>query len=839
MSIQWVQTAPKNCPNQMLAHGTMAPSPDLTEASLMIHFLRRALAGGLLALTLTSAVSPPVYTPRMLDIYYAYPGNDLGLTFRDGRPTLRLWAPTATQVKVNFRSGESYPMQRGSHGVWILQGQPDWKGAFYRFEVTRPPMNGGPSEIVETTDPYSLSLATNSSWSQISDLSDPALKPPGWDDLRPVTHAPEDMVLYELHLRDFSIADPSVPLAHRGTYLAFTHPESHGMKHLKALATAGVTHVHLLPVFDIATINEDRSQQINPQIPEGLPPDSPQQQELVGLARQEDGYNWGYDPYHYGVPEGSYATDPEGPTRVYEFRQMVQALHGAGLQVVMDVVYNHTHAAGNSDRSVLDKIVPGYYYRYKDGKVEQTSCCPDTASERAMMEKLMVDTLVRWAREYKVSGFRFDLMGHHTTTNLKKVRTALDQLTLEKDGIDGKGIYLYGEGWSFGSLQATEPKLAMNQGNAFGMGIGTFNDRLRDSARGGNFSHDTKADQGFITGLYTDPSLSPAAIETPTDLAAQKKKLLAESDALRIGLAGNLRDYELVNAEGKKVKGGEIRYRGNPGAGYTAQPRENILYVSAHDNYILWDQIQAKAPWQTPKRGTATPEERLRMQMLGFGLVLMGQGVPFLHAGDELLRSKSGDGDSYDSGDWWNAIDWTGATQAWGKGLPPAWRNQQDWDFWRPRLADPALKTTPELRHQALAQVLRLLQVRQSTPLLRLKSAEDIHKRLRFANTGPQQIPGLIAFEIRDDVPGQPNLDAQRKAIHVWINAAPQPAKLPLLHGPLQLHPTLQQTVTLPGGQVIPPLETNVTERYALPGVNASAVIPGRSILVYDEPEKS
>lgn len=727
----------------------------------------------------------------ILDNLLAYDG-ELGLSFKGKTPVFKLWAPTATQVKLlrfDPQAGKllaSLPMRYSSQGVWELAGQPAWYGGYYLYEVSVYSPIVGSVVVNRVTDPYSVSLAANSTHSQIISLDDVSLKPPAWDSLlrrqKVQKDAPEDMVIYEMHLRDFSVTDQSVPAKDRGRYGAFSHPESQGMRHLRGLAQSGLSHVHLLPVFDIATVEELPARQAIPKIPTA-PPDSSAQQAAIGAVRAQDAFNWGYDPYHYGAPEGSYSSEPQGSRRILEFRQMVSGLAQSGLGTIMDVVYNHTHTWGQQPRSVFDKIVPGYYYRLdSQGQIQQSTCCPDTASEHRMMENLMIQTLVRWARDYKITGFRFDLMGHHTTANLRKVRTALDALTLTKDGIDGKKIYLYGEGWKFGSLDARLPDQTMTQALSAGMGVGTFNDRLRDSARGGNFNHATRSDQGWLSGLYTDPNHSPANTDTPADAAGQQAQLLNYTDNIRLGMAGNLKNFPLPGPDGKTIKGSELKYRGGPGAGYTSDPQENINYVSAHDNYSLWDQIAAKAPYhlQGRKSETATPQERREMQMLGIASVLLGQGVPFLDSGIEILRSKSGDGDSYDSGDYFNALDWTYTNNGWGKGLPAAWRNEKEWDFWRPRLTDPNfMARQPEIQ-AALSQTQALLQIRRATPLLRLRSEAEILKRVSFL---PSEHPGLIAMQINDD---GANLDPERKAVLVLLNPAPRLVEF--------THPSLQQS---------------------------------------------
>ncbi|MFB1483468.1 pullulanase-type alpha-1,6-glucosidase [Corallococcus sp. RDP092CA] len=680
-----------------------------------------------------------------LDDLDTYTGP-LGATFENGIPTLRLWAPTARSVSLLlFADGSPasattrVPMTAGAQGVWSVTGDASWKDRYFLYEVEVYARKEGQVVTNRVTDPYSVALSVNSELSQLVDLADPALAPQGWSTLaKPALEAPEDIVLYELHARDFSIHDTTVPEDERGTFKAFTR-DSDGMKHLTRLAKAGLTHVHLLPVFDIATINEDRAQQQHPQGDlVSLPPDSDQQQAAVGAVADLDGFNWGYDPYHYTVPEGSYSTHPQGATRTVEFREMVQSLNQHGLRVVMDVVYNHTNASGQDARSVLDRIVPGYYHRLSDdGNVETSTCCQNTASENAMMEKLLIDSVVTWARAYKVDGFRFDLMGHHLKSNMVKLRATLDALTLEKDGVDGKAIYVYGEGWDFGEVAGDARGINATQLNLAGTGIGSFNDRLRDGARGGGpFSG--LQEQGFITGLLSDPNGTAQGSE-----AEQKDKLLRYSDWIRVGLTGNLKDYPLVDRTGATVTGEGVDYNGAR-AGYTLDPQEVITYVSAHDNETLFDAVQLKARRDLPMA------ERVRMQNLGISLVALGQGIPFFHAGDELLRSKSLDRNSFNSGDWFNQVDWTYQSNNWGVGLPPATENAGNWPLFGPLLADPALKPTPADILRARDHFEEMLTIRKSSRLFRLRTGDEVKQLVRFENTGPEQIPGLIVMAMQD-----------------------------------------------------------------------------------------
>ncbi|WPB78414.1 pullulanase-type alpha-1,6-glucosidase [Archangium violaceum] len=726
-----------------------------------------------------------VQMPGVLDTLYTYNGP-LGSTWSDGVPTLRLWAPTARSVRLHvFDSADAATASHvadlshdANTGVWSITGAADWKDKFYLYEVEV--FVRSEKKVVKNlvTDPYSLSLAINSTRSQLVDLDDPALAPTGWGTLKkPLLNAPEDIVLYELHVRDFSINDSTVPAEKRGTFAAFAEKSSNGMKHLARLAGSGMTHVHLLPVFDIATINESRADQL---VPAGdlvsLPPDSQEQQAAVNAVRDADGFNWGYDPYHYTVPEGSYAVDPNGGARILEFRQMVKGLSETGLRVVMDVVYNHTNSSGQDSRSVLDRIVPGYYHRLnKDtGNVETSTCCQNTASEHAMFEKLMVDSLVTWAKYYKVDGFRFDLMGHHMKSNMVKVRAALDALTLEKDGVDGSKIYVYGEGWDFGEVVGGQRGVNATQLNMAGTGIGTFSDRLRDAVRGGGPFSGLR-EQGFASGLLHDPN---ATDQGTAD--AQRQKLLHYADQIRVGLAGNLRDFQHVNKAGATVKGSEVDYNGQP-AGYTMDPQEVITYVSAHDNETLFDAIQLKAA------PGASIEERVRMHNLALDLVLLAQGIPFIHAGDEMLRSKSLDRNSYNSGDWFNKLDFTYASNNWGVGLPPAGDNEGNWSIMGPLLANPVLKPSKEHIVSAVDHFNEMLRIRKSTAAFRQRTAADIQSKLRFHNEGPSQIPGLIVMELNDE-----QAEDGRTSVVVLFNASNEKQAFTLSSykdKKMQLHP--------------------------------------------------
>jgi pullulanase-type alpha-1,6-glucosidase len=697
-----------------------------------------------------------VQIPGVLDDVYGRRARDarLGPTWHHRRPRLAVWAPTAKDVHLLI-GDERLPMRRAADGVWSARGDRSWRNARYAYEVKvyAPRQDEVVTNIV--TDPYSLGLTLNSQRSILVDLDDPALAPARWNRLhKPPLRQFEDSTIYELHIRDFSITDDTVPAGDRGTFMAFTHPDSAGMRHLRDLAEHGMNTLHLLPTNDIATIEEDRAEQEEPQCDlRAFGPASTEQQACITAVADRDGFNWGYDPLHYTTPEGSYSTAPDGAARTREFREMVKGVNEAGLRLVMDVVYNHTPASGQDPKSVLDKIVPGYYQRLNPstGAVETSTCCQNTATEHVMMGKLMVDSVLTWAKQYKVDGFRFDLMGHQPKALMVALRSRLDRLTPGRDGVDGRRVYLYGEGWNFGEVADDARFVQATQRNMAGTDIGTFSDRLRDAVRGGGPFDDDPRIQGFATGLYTDANGD--AVNGSAD--EQRARLLHYQDLIKLGLAGNLRDYTFTDSAGNTVKGSQVDYNGQP-AGYAADPAETITYVDAHDNETLFDVLQYKLPQAT------SMDDRVRMNTIALATTALGQSPSFWHAGNDLLRSKSLDRNSFNSGDWFNRIDWTYHESTWGSGLPPAADNEAKWGFQRPLLEDPALDPGEADIRAAHARADELLRIRSSEPLLRLGSASAIQDQVSFPAGGP----GVIVMRV-DDSRGRPG-------VVVVFNATPQ-----------------------------------------------------------------
>ncbi|MFE9834411.1 pullulanase-type alpha-1,6-glucosidase [Streptomyces sp. NPDC005551] len=695
---------------------------------------QRAANGAVLAAT-------GVQLAGVLDDLYDATKAHLGPTFHRGRPTLAVWAPTAQSVRLEL-GGSTVAMKRDdATGVWSVTGKKSWKNQPYRYvvEVWAPTVRKVVTNKV--TDPYSVALTAGSARSLVVDLADRSLAPAGWSSLKKPKAVPlKDAQIQELHIRDFSVEDRTVKAADRGTYRAFTDRDGDGSKHLRELAAAGTSYVHLLPAFDIATIPERKTGRTSTGCDlASYAADSEKQQECVARTAAEDAYNWGYDPYHYTVPEGSYASDPDGTRRTVEFRDMVKSLNKDGLRVVMDVVYNHTAASGQADTSVLDRVVPGYYQRLlADGSVATSTCCAGTATENAMMGKLVVDSIVTWAREYKVDGFRFDLMGHHPKANILAVRKALDALTLRKDGVDGKKIVLYGEGWNFGEVADDARFVQATQKNMAGTGIATFSDRARDAVRGGGPFDEDPGVQGFASGLYTDPNSSTANGTS----AEQKARLLHYQDLIKVGLSGNLAAYRFTDSGGKDVKGSEVDYNGAP-AGYADAPGDALAYTDAHDNESLFDALTYKLPEGTPA------DSRARMQVLAMATAALSQGPSLSQAGSDLLRSKSLDRNSYDSGDWFNAVHWNCEDgNGFGRGLPPAADNKSKWPYAKPLLT--SVEVGCEQIEGTSAAYRDLLRIRTTEDAFRLGTAGRVQSELSFPLSGKDETPGVITMELGD-----------------------------------------------------------------------------------------
>jgi pullulanase/glycogen debranching enzyme len=673
-------------------------------------------------------------TPGALDDLYAAAANvnDLGVTVAGGSTRWKLWAPTAQKVLVFTypnATGDAEAVHEASFdaatGVWTANAASDLTGKTYKFAVEVVVRGVGLVRNL-VTDPYAVALTADGKRAGVISLSAANTKPAGWDASSPPAKvaATPDMSIYELHVRDFSANDASVSAANRGKYGAFTEPAANGMKHLKALADAGLTDVHLLPAFDFASVPEVGCTSPSPT---GGPADETQQA-AVGATASGDCFNWGYDPQHFNAPEGSYSSDANDLVkRVVEFRAMVKGLHDAGLRVGMDKVYNHTSTSGQRERSVLDRVVPGYYQRLNaDGNVETSTCCENTATEHLMMGKLMSDSVLLWAREYKISSFRFDLMGHQP-------RAAMEAIKARLKAELGRDVQLLGEGWNFGEVADGRRFVQASQLSLNGSGIGTFNDRLRDQVRGSSFGEGTGfvGNQGFVNGAFYDPNAHGGG--------KSRGDLMWASDVIKAGLAGSIRSYVLTTHWDATQR---LDALGGQTIGYVTDPGEVVNYVENHDNHTLFDLNAYRLPVTTSR------EDRARVQILAAALNTFAQGVAYFHAGIDTLRSKSGDRNSYDSGDWFNRIDWTYADNNFAVGAPPKGENQANYAVLKPLLSNSAIKPTATEIAWTRDAFRDLLKIRASTTLLRLRTADDIKARLRFHNTGSSQEPTVIAASI-------------------------------------------------------------------------------------------
>lgn len=754
-----------------------------------------------------------VQTGAVIDALYTQGNNDadevadLGASIitNNGKDNIsfKLWAPTAQQVEVvlfdenlTAKTSRLTLTEDVNTGVWSVTADAEKaaSGDFYQYQMTVYHPVSKKMETLITTDPYSLSLSINSKHSQIVDLDDEATQPPNWKNHSvPTVKNVEDNVFYETHIRDFSSNDGALSnKAYRGKYKAFGEKDSYGIKHLKSLKKAGLNNIHLLPTFDIATVNEQPNKAVSlhdtleevkakvcgiaPKIRvcidnfngfdkqltlksllESFDASGTQAQQVVSELRELDNYNWGYDPYHYTVPEGSYAVNPQGISRLVEFREMVQSIHDLGFRVIMDVVYNHTHQAGLEPNAVLDKIVPHYYHRLDPltAAVEQSTCCDNTATERVMMAKLMTDSLVTWARDYKIDGFRFDLMGHQPKIAMIKARDAVRKVDSD--------TYFYGEGWNFGEVANNSQFQQASQLELGGSEIGTYTDRLRDAVRGGG--NNTRDSQGVGNGLLTRPNDKQ---NQDTMLADYDLRM----DQLRIGLAGNLSNFPLYKSNGEPVLGKDIPYGDQP-TGYALDPADTINYVSKHDNQTLWDNSQYRLAFDV------STDDRVRMHLQSLAFTLFAQGIPFIHMGSEFMRSKSFLRDSYDYSDWFNRVDFSKQDNFYNAGLPPAAKDKDNWPLIKKVIAGHQGRDQVSAKHIGFSSQIfnDMLAMRMSSPLFRLTSERAIIDKVSFLNIKDKNNKkihqnGLLVMKL-DDSKGTP-VDENYQSIIVIFNTAEQ-----------------------------------------------------------------
>ena len=516
--------------------------------------------------------------------FTSYNGNDLGLTYTPQKSTFKIWAPTATKAQIKiYEDGlsgavlETLAMKKSINGTWIISLKNNLLGKYYTFNIE---YNG--AWLKDVPDPYAKAVGANGKRAMVLDLTD--TNPNGWyADRHPILKNKTDAIIYELHVRDASIAANS-GIKNKGKFIGLAEAGtknnegfSTGLDHIKQL---GVTHVHLLPVFDYNSIDETDT--------------------------SNTAYNWGYDPLNYNVPEGSYSTNAaSAAVRIKEFKQLVKTFHTNGLSVVMDVVYNHT---GLTENSNFNQLVPGYYYRKKtDGTFSDASGCGnETASEKFMMRKFMIESLCYWVKEYHIDGFRFDLMGIHDIETMNEISRALHKIN--------PSILLYGEGWTSGNSPLNENKRAVKNNVEKLDRIAVFSDDIRDAIKGSVFE---KTDRGFASG--------------------------------KTGLEESIKFGIVASCKHDQIKYRDVNYSKEP---YANEPWQTVTYAECHDNHSLWDRLLNSNP-------NASEGERVAMHKLSLSIVLTSQGISFLHAGSEFLRNKKGVENSYKSPDSINEIDWS------------------------------------------------------------------------------------------------------------------------------------------------------------------------------------
>ena len=738
-----------------------------------VSLIKTALKGELVAIAYSAEgemlSATRVQIAKALDDIYTsgdFDANEatLGLVYSKDIITASVWAPTAQSVKLQvFDNAKTListevMLLDTDTGIWSFSGDKAvYDRKFFRYQVSVYHPISQKVESIWSTDPYSVSLATNGLYSQFVNLNDDDLKPVDWDNhLSPTIAEIEDAVILEAHIRDFSITDSTTTAENRGKYLAFTETDSNAVQYLKSLADAGVTHFHMLPANDIATIKEGAGETVNIHntvaelcllsvsapvcgveddaatilsVLESYDPTSNDAKNLVEAMRGIDSFNWGYDPHHFNAPEGSYASNADGVTRIKEMREMNKALHDLGFRVVLDVVYNHTSASGLWDNAVFDKMVPGYYHRYNElsGDLEKSTCCDNTATEHVMMGKFVVDSLAQWAKQYKFDSFRFDIMGHMPKANILAAREAVQAIDPDN--------YFYGEGWNWGEV--VNGRLFENaiQETMAGTEVGTFNDRPRDAIR--------------------EAVLSVASPD------------LNKIDKIRRGLAGTLQNYQLQDFKGVIKRGRDF----SDGQAYALDPADIINYVSKHDNETLWDYLQYNLPT------AMLNDDRVRVHNLSASIGLLSQGIPFFQLGLDKMRSKSMDRNTYDAGDWYNAVDYSNQSNNWQAGTPIDNSNDDN-------LASiTILKTNSEVAVDksdidfSSAIFAEFLAIRSDSSLFRLTTEQDIIDRVGFHNTGANQNQGVIVMSIDDGlgagIDGSiqlTDLDANYDAIVVVIN---------------------------------------------------------------------
>lgn len=636
----------------------------------------------------------PEPSKTIRDHFPVYNGDDLGATYTKHQTSFKLWSPQAlaAQVLIFAEPVGGYPidilhMQAGAQGIWTFEWPGDHAGAYYTYRVKIES-----DWSLDVPDPYAKAVVVNGLRSTIINLQD--TNPEGWEHDRSPDFSehnrPDDAVIYELHVRDAS-ADKSSGISHKAKFLGLTETNTRNASGFSTgidyLAELGITHLHLLPINDFDTVDE--------------------------TVYDPEKYNWGYDPYNYFVPEGSYSLNPhDGVTRILECKKMVMALHNKGIRVVLDVVFNHT---SQIRKSIFNQLVPGYYYRLNpDGSFSDGSGCgTETATEHPMMRKFMIDCLKYWLHEYHVDGFRFDLMGLHDVETMQQIA---DELRAIKPD-----ILLYGEGWAGGHSILPADQRAVKDNVDKLHGIAVFSDDIRDALKGRVFFPD-------------QPGFAGGAIHL--------------EETIKAGIVASC-PHPQVNYTDSNL----------PGRPFAQSPVQVINYADCHDNHCIWDKLALS---------NANEDEptRKKRQLLALSIVLTSQGIPFLHAGSEFMRTKKGIENSYKSPDSINAINWE----------------------------------LRALHNDAVEQVKTLIRIRRAHPGFRLKSGNEVADWIRFDD---EKIPGFIAYEIQSGKTG----DSWKK-IRVAINANTEEVEATVPGEDwMQAFPETNSSSYIRNSYVVPPLQ--------------------------------
>ena len=589
-----------------------------------------------------------------MEEYPIYDGNDLGITYSTNGSTFKLWSPAADNVKLHlYESGQdglpiaTRELNLETAGVWSVSINDDLAGKYYTFQV-----KSGKEWLPETPGPYARATGVNGMRGFVLDLQ--VTNPDNWaGDVRPALRKFNDMIIYELHLRDISV-DENSGIRFKGKYLGLAETGTRskegvatGIDHLVEL---GVTHVHILPMFDFKSIDETKL--------------------------DENKFNWGYEPQNYNVPEGSYSTDPYDPIkRIKELKEMIQALHSNGIRVIMDVVYNHT-GFGEPGDDIFGASVPGYFYRTnEDGTLSNASACGnETASERPMMRKYIIESVEYWAKEYHIDGFRFDLMGIHDVETMNEVSDHLQKID--------PTIFIYGEGWKAGSSPLSDDRLALKINVPKLKSVAAFSDEIRDGIKGP--WHDWES-PGFVSG--------------------NTKRI----EGVKFGIVGGTKHSQVNFQDVIESQ-----------AAWSPKPSQCIVYVSCHDNHTLYDKLKIVNP-------QLDEEDIIKQHILSNTIVLTSQGIPFLHAGVDFIRTKKGVENSYNSPDSINRIEWS--------------RKEEYKDVFE--------------------YYQRLIKMRKEHPVFRMESQQQINKNLQFLEVSEKNV---IAYQLQ----GTPMNDSWNKVLVIF-----------------------------------------------------------------------